>query len=371
MSRIHLRRALILAIAALVPALAHAQRIERPKLKSDADTNDWVAYYRHGVTLLKEFPERAADAFYWSARLNPAAAEPQYARGVALWRSRPAQFAEYLTGSASAAKSYAWIDSLLFGALQRNPLLDQRLTLWMYEALPGEWSRDYWTRGKMAYGAGKYEEALRWYGKMLDNPNDKRAGAHYDRALAYVALKQYDSALADLDRLLERMRRQDVKRLVSVYESKAMYEYAQGSIHVAKKDYPRAREAFGRALVEDLSLYTVHLALGDVARLQGDTAAALQEYEQAVELGPRDANLRFVYGTVLVQTGQHEKAVEQFRRATELEPYWSVPYMNLAFALEKSGDAAGATTAYEEFLRRAPRAGLEAQVEYARRRLNR
>ena len=145
----------------------------------------------------------------------------------------------------------------------------------MYEALPGDWSRSWETRGRLAYTNSRFADAVRMYAAALKSRKE-RIGVHYDRALAFLAMERPDSALAELTVLLDKMRRQDVKRLVSIYESKAMYEYATGSILTRLRRYDEAREAFGRALAEDLSLAVVHAALGGIARAQGDTASALR-----------------------------------------------------------------------------------------------
>jgi tetratricopeptide (TPR) repeat protein len=362
----------VAVVCATLPALALAQPAvpKRPKLKAGADTNDWVAYYERGVGLIKEYPDQAADAFYWAGRLNPAVAEPQYARGVALWRSNHETLLAAARGSEEARRKGAAMDSLLVSGLRRNPLVDQRLTLLKYERIPNlRWRDDSWTQGAIAYGNSRYEDAVRYYGRALESKAGPKDAILYDRALAYLALKQYDSALADLSRLAETLERNDRTYLARAFESKAMLYYAIGSIQLLRNDYGAAREAFEHALTEDLSLYTVHLALGEVARLESDIEGALREYAQAVELEPRDANARFVYGTALFQAGQYKPAVEQLRAAAELEPYWALPYVNLGFALEKDGDGAGAAAAYAQFLARAPRTGLERQVDYARRRL--
>ena len=365
-----------LALGALlaVPFAAGAQIRDperRPSLGGGADTNDANAYYQRGMDLLPRVPGQAADAFYWAGRLNPAAAEAQYARAVALWRARPGLLEDQLKGlplRGRHAEEARQIDSLLFGALQRNPLLNQQVTAWMYEALRGEWSRSWETRGRLAYTNGRFEDAVRMYAAALKSRRE-RIGVHYDRALAFLAMQRPDSALAELTVLLDKMRRADVKQLVSVYQSKAMYEYAAGSILTQMRRYDEAREAFGRALAEDLSLAMVHAALGGIARTQGDTATALQAYAQAVELDPRDALIRFEYGGALLVAGRAADAAAQYRALLEREPHWAQAHLNYGLALERQQDTAGAAAAYENFLQRAPRRGSEQLVAYATRKV--
>ena len=356
-----LRRAAWAAAALLLPIASGAQvdrrgeRVpDRPSLRADADSNDWQAYYAEGIKHLKKLPDRATAYFYWASRLDPSVAEPIFARWVSSWRQDPRLLEEYLNGAEYVVKSGkgATIDSIAYRALLRNPLVNQQLTLWVYEGLPGEWASDPLTNGWMLYNRGKYEGALEEFASALKDP--KRIAVHYDRALVFAALQQNDSAALELEQLVAAMHGRQQKRLTSVYESTAMYEYAAGRAWAFARDFDKAKEAFGRALTEDLSLYMAHAALAELGRLQKDSALAVQEYAQAVELAPGDAALRFGYGNLLLELERYEDAVVQFRAAIEDEPYYALPYLNLAVALDKLGRGREALAPLETFVARAP-----------------
>ena len=70
----------------------------------------------------------------------------------------------------------------------------------------------------------------------------------------------------------------------------------------------------------------------------------------------------------MANIGQPVEAVTQLQEAIALEPYYADSYLLLAGALEATGDRAGAITALEGFLSRAPRRATE-QIEAAQRRL--
>ena len=101
----------------------------------------------------------------------------------------------------------------------------------------------------------------------------------------------------------------------------------------------------------------------------GDTATALKEYDLAVQLAPDRADLRYVYGVLLMARQSFEEAAEQFRLAVEADPYFARPYLPLAYLREGQGKDSLAIAYYTQFIALAPAASAR-QVEDARRRLN-
>src|SRR5437773_10142033 len=100
-----IRHAMALCLLTLLPATTPAQRTndrpKRPALLESADTNDARAYFDLGLQSLRRDPKMAADAFYWSARLDPMNADAFYARRVALLLSDPRRLELYWTGDRS------------------------------------------------------------------------------------------------------------------------------------------------------------------------------------------------------------------------------------------------------------------------------
>src|SRR5260370_21199996 len=65
------------------------RELPRPRLARGVDTNDARAYYARGDALLHygRWLDSADLAFYWAARLDPAWAEPLYARAAVIVRA--------------------------------------------------------------------------------------------------------------------------------------------------------------------------------------------------------------------------------------------------------------------------------------------
>lgn len=364
--------ALLLGAATAAGDLAAQSITERPPLRADADTNDWYAYFVEGAKQLRRSPEKAITYFRWAGRIDPSQAEPLVGEWAARWRQQPQLLEQYLAGAEFVVKSGEGqqIDSLLFRALAKNPMANQQVAFWVYQGLPGEWGGDNATQGFLAYSRGRFADAAKEFGKALSRSR-AHPSLHYQRALALASLQQYDSAAAELQRLIDRMTQLDRKRLVSMYESKAMYEYARGRVLLAAGRQEEARDAFGRALVEDLSLASAHAGMALLATLAKDHASAAQEYDLAVQVEPSDPWLRFGHGTALMAVGQLDAAAAELRKAIELEPYYAAPYYNLSAVLEKQGRAAEAAMALEGFLARASAKYYSAQITAAQVRLGR
>ena len=342
---------------------------KRPPLFEGADTNSWFAYYQAGLQNLRRRPELAAAAFYWAARLNPTVPEPLYASWVAFWkRQREERFWDYMEGKRFVveAKDVQAADSLRFMALRRNPMMYQGLWIELFDDPNNglNMSLDPGIQGMVAYAQGNPRKAAERLGVAVKDKSNR--GLRYDRALALFQIAQYDSAAHELQLLLDDMRKRDEKKLVRAYESKQMYEYAIGVLMAMKGDTTAAREAYGRALTEDLSFAPAHLQLSFVADAMGDSATAIQELEQATELDSTDIAAHYQLGTHYLMKGKTEEAKAHLRKAIALEPYYAPPYYPLAYILEYEENNAEAAANYAAFAARAPAA--DARVAVARQK---
>lgn len=365
--------ALVLAAVCLTASALGAQKQERipkrPELFPGADTNSWNAYYRHGLSTLGRRPDIAADAFYWAARLDPRAPEPLFGSWVAFWKRQGVErYFDYIweQKGVNLRKEVLQMDSLRDEALRRNPMLYQGLQIRIIEELlPLPAGFDPFVQGVLAYGQGSMPQALAHFARAAKR-NQKNLNARYYRALVFYQLMQFDSAAAELQVVLAELRQREAKKLVRYYESKEMLEHAIGTLMMSKGDLPAAREAFGRALTEDLSFSVAHARLGAIALAEGDTATGLQELEQAVQLDSLDINARLLLASTLLLRGHAEGARKHFELIVAREPWFAEPYFPLAYILEFEEKREEAAKAYATFAERAMRS--DARVERARAR---
>jgi len=349
--------ALCAGAALVVTTGLSAQDPRRPKLDAKADTNDWESYYDYGVRTLQQSPPHSYAAFSWAARLAPWSADPLYAQWVAFHMRDIPRFRKYLEDDLKTrnAPDVRRADSLLAVAYLRNPFVHRALEMALFDALPGSWGGDTFTRAWIAYANQKLDRATELFGRAIDDKPDRYYRYRHIRAVLFVAAKQYDSALTQMTALLDKARQIDEKELVRAYESKAFYEYAIARLEMARGNRAGAQEALERALVEDLTYGPAHLWLGALAETRSDTAKAFASYAQAVDLAPEDAVYHYQYGVALLKAARAKEAVEQFDRAIALEPYYADSYVFKASAHELLGQTDLARFAYHGYLARAAR----------------
>ena len=373
-----------LASTLLAPCLTPlgAQRlgpqVPRPRITA-ADTNDAQAYFDYGVSVFEEDPRASAAAFYWVARINPGNADALYARRAALLMGDESLRKIFIQGGRHArdSKQLRALDSLYLRALNLNPMLYRRLDRRLLTAhivddaerearrsgsqvsrseinfVVDGWLRDAGPefRGWVAYGDGRFDQALSYYA-AAEKSTKFKAGIRIERGRIFGMIGQLDSAIAQLRLALTEMRSRDTKDLVYFYDSKALFEHTIGTLLEQKNDVAGAREAYGKAMQEDLAFYPAHQRLGLLALGTADTATALSELDLAVQIAGDEPFLRYVYGWALGAAGKYPEAKEQLTKAIALEPYFALPQVALGQVYERLGDGKNAQAAYAAFLAR-------------------
>ena len=340
---------------ALLPQLLAAQG-ERPKIARGADPNDWEAYYDAGVEELFRDVTAAEAAFVYASRLRPDRAEPLYARWIVFWARDIMKFRDYLTGEETVLREPAVVqaESLRVRALHRNPFVHQGLVMYLYDRLPGRFRDDPLTRSWISLGRGELSRALSSFAVLLEKDVRKYGYLRFIRASAFVNSAKSDSALAEITALLAQLRAQDADFLTNQYQSKELLEYASGLLYLQMGRPAAAREAFGRAVVENASFAPAHAMLGRMVTSSRNAESAVTDLKFAQDLDPLNVEHVLGYGRALILAKQPQEAVTAFRKAVEMEPLYAMPYLALANALEVSRDTTGAVAEYRKFLERSP-----------------
>jgi tetratricopeptide (TPR) repeat protein len=391
------RLMMVVALMAAVGRAASAQRLgpveARPRLRDVTDTNDAQAYYNLGLATFERDPQTAAAAFYWAARINPAWAEPLYARRAALLMKDKRMMARVMEGDRGTLESpeVRRLDSLQFRALMLSPFLYRRLDRPMFVAYirddairrahmsgedPSPTELDFYierylrsaspsTRAWAYYGDGNFTAALESYAQALDRARNK-AYVRLERGRIFGMRGAPDSAVAEMRLALDELRKQDQKELVVLYDSKAMTEYSIATLLEGAGNVDGAREAYGEALQEDLSYYPAHLRLGLLALGKKDTATALSEMALAAQLAAGEPHIRYVNGYVLAATHHWPEAIKELKTAVELEPYYALPYLRLGQVHEMMSHGPEALASYQEFLVRAAQTDMQRQFAIER-----
>lgn len=364
------------AVAGSVPLEAQRRPAvpRRPALAAAADSNDARAYLQFAAQNLATRPAEAADAFYWAYQLDPTSADALYGRYAALLLSSPRRLVDYTNGERRVMRSpeVQAIDSLYFRALTMDPFfyrkyeinvfrmyllqsvrddtqgfvadaaIEAEIDRWMSRAGP-------WMKATEAYAYGRFPEALDFYNQALPRARAKSL-VRAERGRLYAHVGNHPLALVEFGHALTEMRREDERNLVFLYESKALMEHGIAMLHERMGNRDAAREAYGRALTEDLAFYPAHVRLGMLALAAGDTATAVSEMDLASQAAGADPAVLYTYGAMLAQLGRLDEAVVQLTRASELAPFYADPWFALGVVRDGQGNVDEARKAYQRFV---------------------
>ena len=330
---------------------------KRPKLEPGADTNDARAYIEWGH--LRETPwKKSFDAYYWASRLDPQT--PMHLMqmyNAVYWAQSPEWREAYLEGAGFALKSK---ESRLLDSLQNNVYYREPFAHFTYHqcTVSKDWleyvADSPYLTALHYHDNGCYSQAVDAYRKVLvKTPTFIGARINLVRVMFYTG--QHGNAMAQIDTVLSQLRARDDKRTLRFYSSKEQLETMRGEIYESMEDYFNAKKAYGKALEENLSYWPARVRLARLASLQQEHDEALLEYEQAVQLADKDPVVRLDYGLALLRARKSAEAEREFRRAIELEPYFAVPYYNLAVALDNQGKKDEAIETYRSYVARAPK----------------
>ncbi|HEX8393711.1 MAG TPA: tetratricopeptide repeat protein [Longimicrobium sp.] len=379
---------LLAAAAAALAAPVCAQRApvapRRPPLAASADTNSAQAYMALGIENVAQRPQLAADAFYWAAEIDPGSADALYGRYTAQLMSDPRRLVDYWQGTRRVVRSpeVQRMDSLYFRALTMNPFLYRRfegdvfrtylrgLARKELESSEGGHSVpesvvDRWVtmtmqnggpslRAQDAYGRGNFEEALRLYDQAVREAR-RKSWLRTERARLFAHVQNDSAAAAEFGLAISDLRREDARDIVYLYESKALLEFGVGQLHERMGNHDAAREAYGRAIAEDLAFYPAHVRLGMLAMAAGDTATAVSEMSLAAEGGAVEPTVGYAYAAVLARAGRVDDAVASLQGVITRAPYYADPYLVLGALHDGQGRQAEALAAYRGFVARAAR----------------
>jgi tetratricopeptide (TPR) repeat protein len=160
--------------------------------------------------------------------------------------------------------------------------------------------------------------------------------AHFQLAYAYTALKRPDEARAEYER-------------ATTLDPKMSEAFLNLGILLSEKD-PAAAVAPLRRAVDLLPAQSrPRFLLGHAQERSGDIPAAVESYEAALRLDPRDVETVIHLGNLYVGLKRYSDAETKFRAALELEPKSPQALLGLAQTLDaqKKPEAAAA---YRDYL---------------------
>jgi tetratricopeptide (TPR) repeat protein len=194
------------------------------------------------------------------------------------------------------------------------------------------------------------------------NPNS--FGTYNARGDDYRILKDYDHAIADLNRAIELnpAYAQGFKTRADTYRDKGDYDraiadyseairlapnfaaayYNRGTLYERKKDYARAIDDFSNAIrINPTNASYFNLRCWDGALLGRDYERALADCNESLRLRPNDGNVLNSRGLVQLKSGAFDKAIADYGASIALNPKDADSLYGRGIAKIKSGDSKG------------------------------
>ena len=98
------------------------------------------------------------------------------------------------------------------------------------------------------------------------------------------------------------------------------------------------------------------VVMGNLCYRHGDVIKALEYWNKALQINPKQANVYKSMALLYMKKGQFDEAVEQFRKALEIQPELADVYVNIGHSLMMSGRPNEAIEALQKEIQISPNA---------------
>jgi len=166
----------------------------------------------------------------------------------------------------------------------------------------------YYALGLVNYMQDKLAEAEEFYKEAIDI-DSQFSEAHNALGNVYAKQKRWEKAIKSYKKALKN----------TLYTTPHLPHLNIGSVYMAKKEYGKAAEAYRDSKRYANLEWTVYY-LGMALLEGGKTKAALKEFQEGVELAPKNAFMRYGLALALLKGGRKKEAAASFEKAAKLAP---------------------------------------------------
>lgn len=193
---------------------------------------------------------------------------------------------------------------------------------------------------------------------VLVSGDVERARDAYERGYVAYSAGRLQDAMAPMEEVAEVYSDSDSSDEMLVV---ALGVLGQGYLQQNRVADAEARLARLLSIVPDSGIAL--RGLGQVSAMSGQTDAAIEHFELAVELEPDNANGRFLLGYALQLSGEAIAAIPHLQVCLELQPGFARAHKSLGMALADTADAVAAIEHLEAYLAAAPGAPDTGEVQ--------
>jgi tetratricopeptide (TPR) repeat protein len=221
-------------------------------------------------------------------------------------------------------------------------------------AMPSEWSGTL-EHAMREYRRNRLDDAAALFDTVIVQ-SDRRHKPAPPMALWYHALteagvQRFDSAINDMERLLDEAMRDST--VLGDYTSRGV-RYILAFLNQRAGHYQEGERLYRQIVEEDLSYDLAHAQLANLYEVQQRWPEAVQERRSALSVAASDPTLLYDLGVTLLEAGQASEAADTLRRVVVLNPRESRASYMLGIAAARLGAYQEAREAYDRFLQLAP-----------------
>lgn len=193
----------------------------------------------------------------------------------------------------------------------------------------------FYNRGRANQENRNYDQAIQDYSRAIER-DPKYSVAFNGRGSAYHAQKDYDRAIQDYN---------DALRLNPNFASAFNN---RGIAYYDKRDYDRAIEDYDQAIRLDPKYAAAFNNRGNVYRDKRDYDRAIQDYDEAIRLNPNYALAFNNRGIAYRSKRENERAIQDYDRAIKLNPKYAAAFNNRGNVYRDMRDYDRAIQDYDE-----------------------
>jgi tetratricopeptide (TPR) repeat protein len=180
--------------------------------------------------------------------------------------------------------------------------------------------------GKAYYSLGLYNKSIEYFNKTTAL-NSKHVSAINDKGMAYFQLKKYDEAIISFKHALEL----DPKFAMAHNNIGSAIYFNQNVANPTKRDLERARDAFGKAIEINPTLFIAYYNRSSMFYFLKDYNASYADILKAIQIQPENGMCYFYGGVTQGKMENYDGAIYHLKEALDLIP-------TLHFAYEEMGN---------------------------------
>ena len=139
-------------------------------------------------------------------------------------------------------------------------------------------------------------------------------------------------------------------KLLSMYPKDERTHMALANYQNGQQNFAEAAKHYGHATSINPEFATAWNSLGYARRSAGDLDGAKEAFQRYIELIPDEANPYDSYAELLMEMGEYDESIANYRKALKIDPHFQSAYAGISINESLKGNAEAAQAATEEMM---------------------